>query len=164
MSHVLEIRRRLAMMQRLVQDRMKKVQGTQKRLHDVHSSTRSLQVGDKELVLLSTPGSKLEVHWQGPFKVTKVFNDGLHYGIDTGKSHKQHRVYHINLLSKWQSRDETASYIMSESFETSLPHEKCISPFGYERMGGCYHFGCLNQGPERSGEGPFTKIRRCLFW
>ena len=128
-SHVLEIRRRLAMMQRLVQDRMKRVQGTQKRLHDVHSSTRSLKVGDKALVLLPTPGSKLEVHWQGPFKVTKVFNGGLHYEIDTGKSHKQHRVYHINLLSKWQSRDETASYIMSESFETSLPHEKCISPF-----------------------------------
>ena len=88
-------------------------------MHDVHSSKRGLKVGAKALVLLPTPGSRLEVHCQGPFKVKKVFNDGLHYEIDIGKSHKQHRVYHINLLSKWQSRDET----------TSLPHKKCISPF-----------------------------------
>ena len=78
-SHVLEIRKRLAMMQRLVQDRMKRVQGTQNRRHGVHSFKRGLKVGYKALVLLPTPGSKLEVHWQGPFKVTKVFNDGLHY-------------------------------------------------------------------------------------
>ena len=68
-SHVLEIRRRLAMMQKAVQEHMAKTQRTQKRLYDVRSSKRRLEVGDKALILLPTPGSKLEVCWQGPFKL-----------------------------------------------------------------------------------------------
>ena len=75
-SHVLEIRRRLATMQKAVQERMKSTQETQKRLYDVHSSRRRLQVSDMALVLLPTPGSKLEVSWQGPYTVTKELNDG----------------------------------------------------------------------------------------
>ena len=125
-SHVLEIRRRLAMMQKAVQEHTTKMQRTQKRLYDVHSSKRRLEVGDKALVLLPTPGSKLEVCWQGPFKVTKVLNDGLNYELDTGKTHKQHRTYHINLLSKWQSRDEIAALVMPESSEMPLPHERDV--------------------------------------
>ena len=64
-------------------------------------------VHDKALVLLPSPGNKLEMRWQGPYTVTKVFKDGLNYELDTGKVRKQHRTYHINLLSKWQSRDES---------------------------------------------------------
>ena len=88
------------MMQKAVQEHMAKTQRTQKRLYDVCNSKRRLEVGDKTLVLLPTPGSKLEVSWQGPFKVTKVLKDGINYELDTGKTHKQHRTYHINLLSK----------------------------------------------------------------
>ena len=55
-----------------------------------------------------------EVHWQGPYTVTKVFDDGLKYELDTGKTRKQHRIYHINLLSKWQTRDELAALVMQE--------------------------------------------------
>ena len=77
MRHVLEIRRRLAMIQKAVQEHMAKTQRTQKRLYDVRSSKRRLEVSDKALVLLSTPGGKLEVSWQGPFKVTKVLRTGL---------------------------------------------------------------------------------------
>ena len=40
-----------------------------------------------------------------------MLNDGLNYELDTGKTHKQHRTYHINLLSKWQSRDEIAALV-----------------------------------------------------
>jgi hypothetical protein len=85
-------------------------------------------VGDKVLVLLPSPGSKLEVKWQGPFMVTKVFNDGLNYEIDTGKTRKQLRTYHINFLNKWQSRDEVAALIMPESPNMSLPHESKVFP------------------------------------
>ena len=66
-THVLEIRRRLATMQQVVRENLKEAQGKQKRLYDVHSSKRRLEVGDKALVLLPTPGSKLEMKWQGPF-------------------------------------------------------------------------------------------------
>ena len=120
------------MMQKADQEHMAKTQRTQKRLYDVRSSKRRLEVGDKALVLLPTPGSKLEVCWQGPFKVTKVLKDGLNYELDTGKTHKQHRMYHINLLSEWQSRDEIAALVMPESPEMSLPHKRDVPQFTTE--------------------------------
>lgn len=87
-------------MQQVAQENLKQAQGKQKRLYDIHSSKRRLEVGDKALVLLPTPGSKLEMRWQGPFTVTRALEDGLNYELDTGKMYKQHRTYLINLLSK----------------------------------------------------------------
>ena len=131
-THVLEIRRRLATMQQVVQENLKQAQGKQKRWYDTHSSERRLEAGDKALVLLPSPGSKLEMKWQGPFTVTRALEDGLNYELDTGKTCKQHRTYHINLLSKWQSRDEMAALVMEESPEMPLPHENNVPPFGHE--------------------------------
>ena len=131
-THVLEIRRRLAVMQQAVQEHLKKSQGTQKRLYDIHSSRRRFEVGDKALVLLHTPGNKLEVSWQGPYRVTKVLNDVLNYELDTGKAHKQHRTYHINLLSKWQSRDEMVALVLQELLEMPLPHERDVPAISNE--------------------------------
>ena len=96
-------------MQRVVQENLKKAQGKQKQLYETHNSKRRLEVGDKDLVLLPAPGSKLEMKWQGPFTITKAFEDELNYELDTGKTRKQQRAYHINLLSEWQSRDERGS-------------------------------------------------------
>ena len=69
---------------------------------------------------------------QGPFTVTKAFEDGLNYELDTGKTHKQHRTYHINLPSKWQSRDEMAALVMEESPEMALPHENNVPASGHK--------------------------------
>ena len=131
-SHVLEIRRRLATMQEIVKENLKRAQSQQKRVYDSQSSHRRLEVGDKALVLLPSPGKKLEMRWQGPFTVTKVFKDGLNYELDTGQVGKQHCTYHINLLSKWLSRDEIAALVLPESPEMSLPHENHVPPLDSE--------------------------------
>ena len=89
-------------------------------------------MGDEALVLLPTPGSKLEVSWQGPYTVTKELNDGLNYELHTGKTHKQRHTYHINLLSKWQSRDKLAALIMPESTEMLLSHEQDVPKLSCE--------------------------------
>ena len=127
-SYVLEMRKKLTPMHQVVQKNLEKAQGKQKQVYDTHSSMRRFDVGDKALVLLPTPGSKLEVKWQGPYTVTKVFDGGLNYELDTGKTVKRNRVYHINLLKKWQSRDEIAALVMPESSSASLPHEANVPP------------------------------------
>lgn len=58
-------------MQQVVQENLKQDQGKQKWLYDTHNSKQRIEVGDKVLVLLPTPGSKLEMRWQGPFTVIK---------------------------------------------------------------------------------------------
>ena len=70
------------------------------------------------------------MRWQGPYTVTRALEDGLNYELDTGKERKQHRTYHINLLSKWQSRDAIGALVMSESPEMSLPHENNVLTLG----------------------------------
>ncbi|CAB4001952.1 Retrovirus-related Pol poly from transposon [Paramuricea clavata] len=105
-SYVLEVRRRLSQMQSIVHENTKKSQAKQKKLYDQKSSHRKFQIGDKVLVLLPTPGSKLESKWQGPYTVTNVCTNGLNYELDREKGRKQKRTYHINLLKLWKTREE----------------------------------------------------------
>ncbi|CAB4043387.1 Retrovirus-related Pol poly from transposon, partial [Paramuricea clavata] len=105
-SYVLEALRRLSQMQSIVHENTKKSQVKQKKLYDQKSSHRKFQIGDKVLVLLPTPGSKLESKWQGPYTVTNVCTNGLNYELDREKGRKQKRTYHINLLRLWKTREE----------------------------------------------------------
>ena len=127
-SYVLEMRKKLATMQEVVQKNLEKTQAKQKQMYDKHSTKRKFDVGDKVLVLLPTPGSKLEEKWQGPYTITKELIDGLNYELDTGKSVKRYRVYHVNLLRKWQSKDEITALVLPESPNASLPHESNVPP------------------------------------
>jgi hypothetical protein len=102
-SYVLETRRRLSEMQNIVQENANKTQAKQKQIYDPRSSHRKFDIGDKVLVLLPTPGRKLESKWQGPYTITNVFENGLTYELDWEKGRKQKRTYHINLLRLWKT-------------------------------------------------------------
>ncbi|KAK3740277.1 hypothetical protein QZH41_000196 [Actinostola sp. cb2023] len=107
-----------------VAENLKASQAKQKRLYDRKSSTRRFEEGDKVLVLLPTPGSKLETKWHGPYVITKVKDEGRSYEVDTGRSKKRHRTYYINLLKKWQDRDDdVAALVIPEPVAGILPHE-----------------------------------------
>ena len=79
------------------------------------------------LVLLPTPGSKLESKWQGPYKVTNVFENGVNYELDREKGRKEKRTYHLNLLRLWKTRDELASFVSSGPVTKNLLHEHSFS-------------------------------------
>ena len=128
LDYVLETRKRLTQMQEIVHENLKGTQEKQKKLYDRQSSRRLLGLGDKVLVLLPTPGSKLEMKWQGPFIVSKVFENGLNYEVDRGKGDKQKRVYHINLLKLWKTREELATF-------------SCSGPINPEKQDGCNPWG-----------------------
>ena len=127
-DYVLETRKRLTQMQEIVHENLKGTQEKQKKLYDRQSSRRLLGLGDKVLVLLPTPGSKLEMKWQGPFIVSKVFENGLNYEVDRGKGNKQKRVYHINLLKLWKTREELAAF--SRSGPISPEKQEGCNPWG----------------------------------
>ena len=124
LTYVLEMRRRMVKMQSIVKQYLLDSQAKQKSQYDKKSSNRKFEIGNQVLVLLPSPGSKLESKWQGPYTVTGVKKEGRAYEVDTGKSRKQLRTYNINMLNRWQSRDETTAFVMGESREMSLPHEK----------------------------------------
>ena len=115
-------------MQEIVHENLKGTQEKQKKLYDQRSSRRFFNVGDKVLILLPTPGSKLEVKWQEPFTVSKVLENGLNYEVDRGKGKNHKRVYHINLLKLWRTREELASF-------------SCSGPVNLEKQEGCNLWG-----------------------
>ena len=123
LSYVLKARRRLSQMRNIVHENIQKSQAKQKRFYDQKSSHRKFQIGDKVLVLLPTPGSKLESKWQGPYTVTNVFHNGLNYELDREKGRKQKRTYHINLLKLWKTREEISSFAPSGPLSEHLSHE-----------------------------------------
>lgn len=119
-------------MQEIVKQNVSVAQVKQKRLYDQKSVDRKFEVGDKVLVLLPTPGSKLESKWFGPYSVIRVNDEGRSYELDTGKSRKKHRTYNINLLSRWRSR-ESAMLAIPDPVEGSLSHEVRLPQLeGYE--------------------------------
>ena len=83
--------------------------------------------------------------------VTKALKDGLNYELDTGKVRKQHRTCHINLLSKWQSRDEIVALVLPESPEMSLPHENHLPSLDNKETWEDVNFRRVNYVTERKG-------------
>ena len=65
---------------------------------------RELEEGEQALILLPSGNNKLEIKWQGPFKVLKKLSR-TNYGIDyKGKT----KTCHINLLKKYYERKPIA--------------------------------------------------------
>lgn len=104
-KYVLNMRQRMKMSKEIAQRNLQGSQEKQKEFFNRKSSHRQFQVGDKVIVLLPTPGNKLEVKWQGPFEITEISGDGRNFKVDTKKKIKRYRVYNIGLLRKWKERE-----------------------------------------------------------
>jgi hypothetical protein len=95
--------------------------------YDRRSRQRSLQAGQKVLMLLPTSNNKLLATWQGPFTVLRQVNE-TNYEVDLG-----HRftTLHINLLKEWYERDteleqEVNMILVAEESEDEI--ESILSP------------------------------------
>ena len=100
--YVFELRNRLEKTCSIARDNLSVSQAASKRHFDRHAKLRKLQPNDLTLVLLPTNENKL-LHWKGPFEVIEPvgIND---YRIKIGGNIK---VFHINLLRKYQERIPT---------------------------------------------------------
>ena len=78
----------------------------QKMWYDKGARERSLDPGDKILVLLPTSSSKLKSQWQGPYTVEERVGK-VNHRFSTPGHRKKTAVYHINMLQKWHTPVET---------------------------------------------------------
>eukprot|EP00731_Ephydatia_muelleri_P022289 Em0014g880a len=100
LSHLMLMRERLEIMSQLSQTNTRKAQQGQKTWYDKHARLRRFEPGEKVLVLLPTDTSKFLAQWKGPYPVVKRVSDVL-YEIDMIGTRKRHRVFHINMLKRW---------------------------------------------------------------
>ena len=101
-SYVLTIQEKLTKMSELASENLARAQSTQKKWYDRNARERKLQVEDNVLVLLPSSTNKLLAKWQGPYPVKKVISP-VTYEVDMFDHKKRRRVFHINMLRKWNT-------------------------------------------------------------
>ena len=102
-QYVLELRNRLLETCTLARDSLYDAQSVYKHHYDKSTRKRRLKKGDKVLLLSPTCYNKLMLQWKGPYKVVEVVNR-MDYRV---KVDYTIGIYHINLLKKFEERDDT---------------------------------------------------------
>ena len=118
-SYLMLMRERLERMTELAQTNTSQAQQGQKTWYDKHARLRSFEAGDKVLVLLPTDTSKFLAQWKGPYPVVKRVSDVL-YEVDMIGTRKRHRVFHINMLKRWNEVKSLLCVEEGEADEESL--------------------------------------------
>ena len=103
---VVEMRRRLQEMMGIAQANLKKAQDKQKKIYDRNTRNRTLNAGNKVLVLLPNPQHPLRLEWRGPYEVLLKVSD-VDYEIEMNRQRKEKGVYHINMLKEWHKSSPT---------------------------------------------------------
>ena len=99
-AHVIRMRDQLQEMTDLVQEKAVEVQKKQKRCYDKGSKERELKVDDEVLVLLPEATNKLKLEWVGPYRISRKTSP-VDYEVETPGRRKEKKIYHINLLKRW---------------------------------------------------------------
>ncbi|XP_074632480.1 uncharacterized protein LOC141890840 [Acropora palmata] len=96
-----EMRRCLEEMSELVKENVTKAQKNQQNYYGKKSRPQNLKLGDEVLILEPARRSKLQLEWNGPYKVTRRVSE-VDYEVQTSGRRREKKVYHVNLLKKWQ--------------------------------------------------------------
>ena len=83
---------------------MQSAQAKQRKWYDATARDRSLQPGQRVLVLLPTSESSLLAKWQGPYLVQRRAGK-VTYEISTPDKKKPSQTFHINMLRQWHERE-----------------------------------------------------------
>ena len=102
-QYVLELRNRLEEICKIARDSLYDAQSVYKHHYDKSTKQRRLKKGDKVLLLLPTSHNKLMLQWKGPYEVVEVVNR-MDYKV---RVDDRVGTYHINLLKKFEERDDT---------------------------------------------------------
>lgn len=106
-QYIIDLKERLQDTCTLAHNMLAQASDKYKAYYDRGAKPRSLEVGDKVLILLPTDHNKLLLQWKGPYTILQRFND-VDYKVQVNNKAK---TYHINLLKKYISRkpvDESA--------------------------------------------------------
>ncbi|KAJ1133517.1 hypothetical protein NDU88_000001 [Pleurodeles waltl] len=116
-----ELRKNLQLVWEKTVTSLREAQEKQKKGYNTRSVLRTLNVGDKALVLLPSSENKLLAQWQGPYEVVEQINPTT-YKLSLPHKHGREQIYHINLLKKWQEpvSVQTVQHITTDTKEDIL--------------------------------------------
>ncbi|XP_075779924.1 uncharacterized protein LOC142827821 [Pelodiscus sinensis] len=103
-QYVLNLREKLHRLGEFAKENLEQAQAKQARYYNQGAQLRVFDPGQRVLVLLPTPGSKLLAKWQGPFEILRRVGD-VDYEVKVSGRKNDTRIYHINLLKAWKQRE-----------------------------------------------------------
>ena len=113
-SHILDIRDKLAKLHDIVKENLCSSQQQQKHWYDKSARHREFQQGEHVLVLLPTANNKLLAQWQGPYIVKEKVGK-VNYQVEMHDRRKKYRVFHVNMLKKWHTPVRQAYWTAEDS-------------------------------------------------
>ncbi|XP_075777530.1 uncharacterized protein LOC142827202 [Pelodiscus sinensis] len=131
--YILDLQRRLRTVGELARENLLQAQNKQAQYYNRGAKPRTFQPGDRVLLLLPAPDSKLLAKWQGPFEVLRQVGP-VNYEIKLSGKRKDKQIYHVNLLKKWNAREGMLI--------TLQPPEPELGPWGGDlKAEGTAHIG-----------------------
>uniref|UniRef100_A0A3B3Q5E6 Integrase catalytic domain-containing protein n=1 Tax=Paramormyrops kingsleyae TaxID=1676925 RepID=A0A3B3Q5E6_9TELE len=108
LQYVLQMRKKMEQMAKLVHVNMEKAQVRQKHGFDKKAKARVFRPGQEVLLLLPTSDNKLLARWQGPFRVLRKMGPAT-YEISMPQHRRKKQTFHVNLLKEWHSKGDSVS-------------------------------------------------------
>ncbi|XP_065407431.1 uncharacterized protein LOC135972648 [Chrysemys picta bellii] len=115
--YVLQLRERLQTLGAFARENLERAQAGQERLYNRKARGRKFAPGDRVLLLLPSSESKHLAKWQGPYEVIRRVGP-VDYEVRLPGRRKETRIYHINLLKAWKTRE--AMFIGPSTPESEL--------------------------------------------
>lgn len=125
-EYIIDMQARINKVTPIVQSHLKQAQERQARYYNQTARVRQFKPGDRVLVLVPTPESKLFTHWQGPYEVIESVGP-VNYKIRQTDKRKPEQIYHINLLKPWVDRE-----VLVSKAESVPPHPDSSEPLERE--------------------------------
>ncbi|XP_064470077.1 uncharacterized protein LOC135384822 [Ornithodoros turicata] len=121
-EYVLDLLQRLQDTREIAEANMRDSQRRAKTYYDRNARPRVYKENDKVLVLRPTRANKLQVHWDGPFKVVRKLSETT-YMVEIRGKRKEVRTYHTNLMKPYVDSTHIVSVAlnMPEEQHTEIP-------------------------------------------
>ncbi|CAM5087175.1 unnamed protein product [Natator depressus] len=97
----------------LAKENLKDAQKEEKAWYDKHAREQPFKVGDQVMVLKALQVHKMEASWEGPFMVQERLG-AVNYLIAFPTSNRKPKVYHINSLKPFYSRELKVSQFTAQ--------------------------------------------------
>ena len=119
-SYISKIHNRLSSMHDIAHQKETASKREIKKRYDKTARARSFEVNESVLVLLPSESNKLEAKWQSPYPVTTKITD-VTYQVHMFDRRQKYRIFHVNMLSKWNTPDSTC--LLTEEHQNEEVHQ-----------------------------------------
>ena len=118
-EYVTELKNRVEMSCRIAAEHQRAARSRYARTYNRKAVARTLEPGEKVLVLLPDKHKRLQLSWQGPFEVKRQTSRVDYVILIKGKE----KLYHLNLVKKYIEREEQTeriSVVVHEDHEMEI--------------------------------------------